>query len=168
MEGESGNIGTAIRLFEEVIKANPPTADDLNEECIKAKEQASYRLAGIYQDKGLVEELISLAKQILPVFKDFPKSKLARIIRSLFDMALKVEGKLEELVDLSKYIIDWCVKEERSFLRMRIETYLSDLYYRLQKYNDAIQILTKLNFELKKKEDKQLLVESQLIEAKVY
>lgn len=168
LEGETGNIGTAIRLFEEVIKANPPTTEDFNEECIKAKEQAAYRLATIYQDKGLVEELINLAKKILPVFKDFPKSKLARIIRSLFDMALKVEGKLEELVDLSKYIIDWCIKEERSFLRMRIETYLSDLYYRLSKYNEAIQILTKLNYELKKKEDKQLLVESQLIEAKVY
>lgn len=53
-------------------------------------------------------------------------------------------------------------------MRMRIETNLADLNFKLDKYNDAIQILNKLTYELKKKEDKQLLVESQLVESKVY
>jgi len=38
----------------------------------------------------------------------------------------------------------------------------------MQKYNDSLQILNKLTYELKKKEDKQLLVESQLVESKVH
>lgn len=53
-------------------------------------------------------------------------------------------------------------------MRMRIETCLAELYFKLEKYHDALEILKKLTFELKKKEDKQLLVESQLVESMVY
>jgi 26S proteasome regulatory subunit N6 len=69
---------------------------------------------------------------------------------------------------LSQHIIDWCEKESRSFLRMKIESKLSDLYFKQQRYQDALNILNKLLYELKKKDDKQLIVESQLIESKVY
>lgn len=51
---------------------------------------------------------------------------------------------------------------------MRIENKLAELYFKLEKYHDALTLLNKLLYELKKKEDKQLLVESQLIESKVY
>jgi predicted Zn-dependent protease len=37
---------------------------------------------------------------------------------------------------------------------MRIENKLAELYFKLEKYHDAINILNKLLFELKKKEDK--------------
>jgi 26S proteasome regulatory subunit N6 len=72
------------------------------------------------------------------------------------------------LIGLAKYIIEWCTKEERSFLRMKIETSLADLYFKQEKFEDAITLLNKLTYELKKKEDKQLLVESQLVESKVH
>lgn len=55
---------------------------------IKAKEQATYKLATIYKNKGLVDELIDLQKAILPLFIDFPKSKTAKIMRTLFDLTL--------------------------------------------------------------------------------
>lgn len=135
---------------------------------MKAKETATYKLANIYKDKGLVDELINLQKSILPLFIDFPKSKTAKIMRTLFDLTLKLEGHYQQLIDLSKYIIDWCEQESRSFLRMRIETNLADLFFKLEKYQESITILNKLTYELKKKEDKQLLVESQLVESKVY
>jgi 26S proteasome regulatory subunit N6 len=51
---------------------------------------------------------------------------------------------------------------------MRIENKLAELYFKLEHYNDALEVLKKLLFELKKKEDKQLLVEAQLVESKVY
>jgi 26S proteasome regulatory subunit N6 len=119
-------------------------------------------------EKGLVEEVLKLTKQILPLFLDFPKSKLAKVIRTLFDYALEIEGKPQELADLCHYIIEWCEREERSFLRMRIETNLADLLFQQSKFKESIELLNKLNTELKKKEDKQLLVESQLIESNVY
>lgn len=145
-----------------------PHPDDLTEDTIKAKETASYKLANIYKQKGLVNELIEMQKQILPLFIDFPKSKTAKILRTLFDLTLRIEGKFQEQIELALHIIEWCEKEERSFLRMRIETCLAELYFKMQKYHDSLEILKKLTYELKKKEDKQLLVESQLVESMVY
>ena len=116
--------------------------------------------------------MINLQKAVLPLFIDMPKSKTAKIVRSLFDMTLStqsaIETKTKDLVDLCKYIIEWCEKESRSFLRMRIENKLADLYYRLQRYGDSLEVLKKLLYELKKKEDKILMVEAQLVESKVY
>lgn len=89
-----------------------------------------------------------------------PKSKTGKIIRTLFDISTRMEGRFQDLVDLSKVIIDWCEKESRSFLRMRIENKLADLYFKLEKYSNALEILKKLLAELKKKEDKQLMVEA--------
>ena len=37
---------------------------------------------------------------------------------------------------------------------MRIENKLAELYFKLERYNDALEILKKLLYELKKKEDK--------------
>jgi len=51
---------------------------------------------------------------------------------------------------------------------MKIEQKLADLYFKQQKYNESLAILNKLLHELKKKDDKQLIVESQLVESKVY
>jgi len=98
--------------------------------------------------------MIQLTKTILPLYVDFPKSKLAKIIRTLFDLAMKVEGRNKELVDLCMHIVKWCEAENRSFLRMRIETNLAELNFKLLNYTDAIEILNKLTYELKKKEDK--------------
>jgi hypothetical protein len=52
--------GLAIRLYEEVVKENIADQEDLTEEVIKAKEQATYKLANIFKSKGLDDELIKL------------------------------------------------------------------------------------------------------------
>jgi 26S proteasome regulatory subunit N6 len=83
---------------------------------------------------------VDLTKQILPLYADLPKSKTGKIIRTLFDMCVKFSqrNKNDVLIELSKYIIDWCEKESRSFLRMRIENKLADLYFRQGKYNESL------------------------------
>lgn len=65
----------------------------MTDEVVKAKETAAYKLANIYKEKGLVDELIQMQKDLLPLFMDMPRSKTAKIIRSLFDMTTKIEGK---------------------------------------------------------------------------
>jgi len=107
--------------------------ENLNDEDVKAKEQAAYRLAAIHVQLGLFDELVNLTKQILPGYIDLPKSKTAKIIRTLYDMCFKFPGKnrIGPLIDLSKHIIDWCEKESRSFLRMKIESKLAELYFKL-------------------------------------
>lgn len=167
-EEESGSAD-AIQTYEQIISYKFKDEDDINDENVKAKEQAAYKLAGIFVQLSLFDELIDLTKQILPMYMDLPKSKSAKIIRTLFDMCLRFPGKNRNapLIDLSKHIIEWCEKESRSFLRMKIQNKLADLYFKQQKYQDSLTILNGLLYELKRKDDKQLIVESQLVEAKV-
>merc|ERR1711967_210261 len=51
---------------------------------------------------------------------------------------------------------------------MGIENKLADILFNSGMFQDALVVLKKLMYELKRKEDKQLLVESQLVESKVY
>ena len=58
---EHDQTGAAIKLYEEIIKEPIKNkTDDLTEETIKAKETATYNLARIFKEKGLIDELISL------------------------------------------------------------------------------------------------------------
>ena len=169
---QAQRIGDAIKLYEEIIKSPIAKGEEASDDVVRAKETAVYKLAGIYKDKSLIDELIEMQKAILPLFIDLPKSKVAKIVRTLFDLTLNIQNAVEqrtkELVSLCTFIIEWCERESRSFLRMRIENKLAELYFRLQKYGDALEVLKKLLYELKKKEDKTLLVEAQLVESKVY
>jgi len=100
-----------------------------------------------------------------------PMSKVGKIVRTLFDLTLKMDERalnLETVAQLCHFIIKWCEEESRSFLRMRIESKLADILFRQNKFQASLELLKKLIYELKKKEDKQLLVESQLVESKVY
>ena len=87
---DTQKIGDAIKIYEEIIKFPVQSVDDVTDDLVKAKETAVYRLAGIYKDKNLVDELIQLQKALLPLFIDLPKSKTAKIVRTLFDMTLGI------------------------------------------------------------------------------
>jgi hypothetical protein len=45
-------------------------------------------------------------------------------------------------------------------LRIKIERKLAELYLKLSKFNEALVILNKLLYELKRKDDKQLIFET--------
>lgn len=57
---ENDQTGAAIKLYEEIIKEPINNKDDLTEDTIKAKENATYNLATIFKEKGLIDELIAL------------------------------------------------------------------------------------------------------------
>ena len=130
-EEEKGSAD-AISAYESVISYKFKNDDEITEENIKAKEQAVYKLAAIFVQLSLFDELVDLTKQILPLYKDLPKSKVAKIIRTLFDMAVRFPGKGRNapLIDLSNHVIEWCNKESRSFLRMKIENKLAELLFK--------------------------------------
>jgi len=108
-EEEKGSAD-AISAYEGIISYKFKNEDEITDDAIKAKEQACYRLAGIFVQLSLFDELVDLTKQILPLYKDLPKSKVAKIIRTLFDMAIRFPGKGRNvpLIDLSNHVIEWC------------------------------------------------------------
>merc|ERR1711893_584357 len=62
----------------------------------------------------------------------------------------------------------WAKDENRTFLRQALEARLISLYFDTVKYEEALALGSSLLRELKKMDDKALLVEVQLLESKVY
>eukprot|EP00919_Chromeraceae_sp_WS-2016_P004994 GHVR01011843.1.p1 GENE.GHVR01011843.1~~GHVR01011843.1.p1 ORF type:complete len:352 (-),score=75.11 GHVR01011843.1:391-1446(-) len=76
-----------------------------------------------------------------------------------------------DLISLEKTLRDritWCKDEKRAFLRMRAETRLAGLLFKQRKFDDALILLSQISNEVKKLDDKLLLVDIHLIEAKTY
>merc|ERR1711874_787803 len=71
-------------------------------------------------------------------------------------------------VTLCKECITWATEEKRIFLRQALEARLIGLYYDTGNYQAALADGAKLLKEPKKLDDKNLLVEVQLLESKTY
>jgi len=86
----------------------------------------------------------------------------------LIDLLSKTPDSLYMQIDMCKDCINWCKSEKRTFLRQRVETRLAGLYLQDSKYVQAIELLEKLLIEVKKLDDKLLLVEIHLIECRTH
>ncbi len=64
--------------------------------------------------------------------------------------------------------IEWAKEERRTFLRQSLESRLVALYYDTERFQEALALGSQLLKELKKLDDKNLLVEVQLLESKTY
>lgn len=102
------------------------------------------------------------------IFKAFPKAKIAKIVKILIDCVAKIPKTIDLQISLCSHLIEWCKQEKRNYLRHRIEIRLSSLYFQAEKYTEAINIIDPLLKEIRKADDKHLLVEIQLNESKIY
>jgi len=74
----------------------------------------------------------------------------------------------ELLVGICQDAVEWCIAEKRSFLRQRVQARLAGLYCDLGRFRESLATIRKLVREVKKFDDKQLMVEIELIETRVY
>ena len=74
----------------------------------------------------------------------------------------------QQQAEVCQNIIKWCKAEKRTFLRQRVETKLAFILYEQEKYSEALTLVDDLLVELKKLDDKQLLVETHLVESKIH
>ena len=63
--------------------------------------------------------------------------------------------------------IQWAREEKRTYLRQALEARLMALFFDTKQYTEALKLGARLYAELKKLDDKALLVEVQLTESKV-
>jgi 26S proteasome regulatory subunit N6 len=64
--------------------------------------------------------------------------------------------------------LEWTEREKRSFLRQRVEAKLAAILFRQSKYVESLELCDRLLYELKKLDDKQLLVETHLLESRIH
>jgi len=53
---------------------------------------------------------------------------MAKIIKSFVDYIAKVPNSQKLQIELSELLVEWCVKEKRTYLKNRIELKLAGLY----------------------------------------
>jgi 26S proteasome regulatory subunit N6 len=83
----------------------------------------------------------------------------------LIEQVATIENTVDLQVDLCKEWIEWTVETKRTFLRQRIEVKLASLYLQKRDFTSALTVITKLVTEVKRLDDKPLLVEIQLLES---
>lgn len=115
-----------------------------------------------------VAGLAQLIREIRPSLNNFSKAKAAKIVRHLVDLFLDMENKTGHEVSLCLDCIEWAKQEKRSLLRQSLEARLISLYYDTKMYTESLQLASTLLKELKKLDDKNLLVEVLLLESKTY
>lgn len=89
-------------------------------------------------------------------------------MRALIDEISGMPDSAALVVELCLDAVAWCVQEKRAFLRQRIQARLAGLYCQLGRFRDSLAVIRKLVREIKKFDDKPLMVEVELVESRVY
>ncbi|CAD5117299.1 DgyrCDS6086 [Dimorphilus gyrociliatus] len=155
----------AIEVLGKIVKKD---INEKIEEEVKNKEQAILELGEIFATTGRADDLAGLIKLTRPFLRLVSKAKAAKLVRTLVDKFLDMDAATGKEVSLCQECIEWAKEEKRTFLRQALEARLVDLFYRSTEYENAINLSTSLLKELKKLDDKAMLVEVQLAESKTY
>lgn len=162
----STNRDEDVRMTDKMVSTGEVPEDD--EENIRAKEQGILNLGEKYKKEGKAKELAELIKATRPFLSLISKAKAAKLVRSLVDFFLDLEAGIGIEVQLCKECIEWAKEERRTFLRQSLEARLIALYFDTGMYTEALDLATALLRELKKLDDKNLLVEVLLLESKTF
>lgn len=185
MEMEVHILQEQFELGESQMKLSPEVAistfqkifhyqgQDANEDVVlRIKENAIYQLGTLYTTLGKGAELSSLLSSCRPFFLTIPKAKTGKIVRTIIDMVSRITSvgvnTLSLQHDLCMESITWCNNEKHTFLRQRIEARLTAVLFEQGHFQMALDLVTRLLKEIKKLDDKPLLVELHLIESRLH
>jgi 26S proteasome regulatory subunit N6 len=157
------NPAAAAAQFEALI-----VSAETSEDAVKVKESTIYQLGEVYAKQGEAAKLGALLTNLRPFFATIPKAKTAKIVRTLIDQVAKIKDSLPLQMTLCRESIEWCKAEKRSFLRQRIQSRLAAMLLESKQYTEALALLAELLTEVKRLDDKPLLVEIFLVEAETH
>jgi len=142
-----------------------------SEEILRDQEANILQLGEKLREEGKSKEMTDLIQKVRHFLRFMSKAKAAKLVRGLVDMFLEMERsdpRGDREVQLCKECIEWAKEEKRTFLRQSLEARLVGLYFETERYQEALALGSALLKELKKLDDKNLLVEVQLLESKTY
>ncbi|OEH74731.1 PCI domain-containing protein [Cyclospora cayetanensis] len=137
------------------------------EEALRLYEQGLAWLAGVYAEAGDTAGVCALLESSHDLLRQLPKARTAKLVRLLVGAVAAVPTAQEALEAVCESGIAWCIREKRAFLRTRIELRLAQAYLSGGKLQQAQQLLSRLLLELKKLDDKLLLVEAHLLDSEL-
>jgi len=153
----------AIRLFKKVIDLDDPDA-----KFYKLKEDSVYKIGSILAKLKQTARLKQLFSELNGFFQTIPKARTAKIVRRLMDITCEHSTEVDLQAEVCEEIIKWCQKEKRMFLQQRMKTRMARFYFKQKKYKDSLKLTKRLLREVKKFDDKLLMVDIQLLESHVH
>ncbi|KAI3927390.1 hypothetical protein MKX01_027621 [Papaver californicum] len=147
---EAKDIAESIPLYYRILE-NP----SCSLEALRVKEQAVSNLSDLLRLEKRAEDLRSLLTLLRPFFALIPKAKTAKIIPGTTDLQ----------ISLCKEMVEWTRIEKRTFLR---QGRLVALLMESKEYSEALNLLSGLIKEVRRLDDKLLLVDIDLLESKLH
>lgn len=161
---EAKTPSESISILYRVLE-NPSSSS----EALRIKEQAISNLSDFLRQENRAEDLRNLLTQLRPFFNLIPKAKTAKIVRGIIDAVAKIPGTSTDLqISLCKEMVEWTRAEKRTFLRQRVEARLAALLMENKEYSEALNLLSGLVKEVRRLDDKLLLVDIDLLESKLH
>jgi 26S proteasome regulatory subunit N6 len=172
----SSDPTSALQIYEELFKSIKSSTEEENnddtqikDKHLKIKELSVMKVGEMYAAIKQVEPIVKLLRNLKKgYFKAIAKAKTAKIVRSLIKSICQVSGNAALQQEIIEESITWCKKEKRTFLRQRLETKLALSLLDQGAYTRALKIIVELGREVKKLDDKALLVEIHLIESRLF
>ncbi|KAI8012726.1 hypothetical protein LOK49_LG06G01811 [Camellia lanceoleosa] len=160
---EAKNPTEAISILYRILE-NPSSSS----EALQIKEKAISNLSDLLREQNRAEELRSLLTQLRPFFSLIPKAKTAKIVRGIIDAVAKIPGTSDLQISLCEEMVQWTRAEKQTFVRQRVEARLAALLMESKEYSEALALLSVLIKEVRRLDDKLLLVDIELLESKLH
>lgn len=157
--------GDAVARLSALITSDEGNSDA---EIVKLKETAITKLTDLMIASKDSHGLAGLLTKLRGYFSVIPKAKTAKMVRSVIDAIAKIPGSTDLQLAVCKEQMEWARTEKRTFLRQRIELRLASLHLDTRNYAESLSIIGTLLTEIKKLDDKLLLVDIHLVESKVH
>ncbi|KAF7197466.1 putative 26S proteasome regulatory subunit rpn6 [Pseudocercospora fuligena] len=154
----------AESIYKDILSKQPGQ----NDKALRDFENALVGLGELYRDHKRTDDLVNLIQQTRDVLTSFARAKTAKLVRQLLDLFAPIPNTTDTQISVTKSCIDWAVSQRQGFLRQSLEVRLVNLYMQTQSYYDALTLINNLLKELKRLDDKLVLVEVQLLESRVY
>ncbi|KAL1925363.1 uncharacterized protein VTP21DRAFT_246 [Calcarisporiella thermophila] len=151
----------AIRLYQAVLKENAT-----DESSLRDQEQALLQLGELYKNLRKPAELAELIRSSRTIMNSIAKAKTAKLVKSLIDYFTEIPDSIALQIEVCKENIEWAMNDKRVFLKQSLETRLVALYLDSKMYSEALTLISSLLKELKRVDDKMVLVEVQLLESR--
>lgn len=103
-----------------------------------------------------------------PLGRMYRRTHPITAVRNIIDMLGRVPDSADIQTALCIETVEWCRAEKRSFLRLRVQLRLAQLLLDTGKFQPALAQLLSVLREVKRLDDKQLLVEIHLLESRIH
>jgi len=149
-------------------------ATSLKERCIYSLARTHCKLStrdsGEDKDNNNESAVASLltGPTCQPFLQNVTKAKCAKVVRAVLDIICDHTPSLTLQSGICRSILSWCETQKRTFLRQRVESRLASILFQMGDYKPALDLVDSLLTELKRLDDKQLLVEAHLVECKIH